>query len=373
MRSYARLYKSAAVIVSAALMTAAQAGPGSAREFTVQVLACSDNATAQKAKAGLQKKGLDAYIEQFEGGAATAYRVRIGKFPSLEGARQVQKHLRERGMDSWIARTGPAEPAQRHTPASAGAASPDTATIPSGSQQPAAVSPPRTPEQTGAQTAATKTQTEAPHRDDDPRPAPDGAATMAAEPAAAAQQEPAAPITDAAGSGETPAEDTIMCELIINARPDFSETQAPAPPAVTTTTTLRPDRQYTYFNQRDNTLHITADAKTIPRPCRAKLRHIVISPVSFKRLNLRDMSIQVSAEGKTAAVALDGITGAAATPSRQAVRDFEALLQDHPLRMRYHPQRTGPDGTLHGALFFTNGLPVAQEMVRRGIAAWQGP
>lgn len=381
MPSFARFFLSAGVIACMTLLSAAQVCFGSDREFTVQVLACSDNATAQKTKESLLQKGLEAYIQQFEG-AATAYRVRIGKFPSLESARQVQKHLHAQGMESWVARTGPPEPAQRRPPTPARAVAPDTTTQPSGAEKSVAISQP------GIEPADNTTQTAAAQNDDRLHP-PEAPGTTATQPAAMPRPEPGPPRTDPAGSAvqtqadiermkpaaEIPEGDTILFELVINARPDFSEQQEAAPPATTTTTTAprKADRQYAYFNPQDNTLHITADPKTIPPPCRAKLRHIVVFPVSFRQLNLHDMSIQVAMDEKTAVLALDGIARAGTTSSRGAVRDFESMLKERPLRLRYYPQRTDPDGTLHGSLFFTNGLPVAQEMVGRGLAACQGP
>ncbi len=81
------------------------------------------------------------------------------------------------------------------------------------------------------------------------------------------------------------------------------------------------------------------------------------------------MSMKLDIEGANKEVLLEGITQPVREPSAQAVRDFEAALESAPLRIKYYPQRTDPDGTLHGSIFFRDGVSVERDMVRRGLAA----
>jgi hypothetical protein len=92
--------------------------------------------------------------------------------------------------------------------------------------------------------------------------------------------------------------------------------------------------------------------------------------VYFKSINLRDMSMKLAIEGADREVLLEGITQPVREPPAQTIGNFEAALGSAPLRIKYYPQRTDPDGTLHGSIFFKDGVPVERDMVRRGLAAY---
>lgn len=343
-----------AVSIGLAMMLAATIAVGYAREFTVQVLSVSDNATAEKMKGALQKDGMDAYIERHEGAAIT-YRVRIGRFTNLEKAQQFQETLRSKEIESWIARTGAAKPAQASPQPPAETQIPEPAKAEPDRAGARKELPAAEPEADSGPlaSAAPLTETDPPE-----------AQGHAAQPAAADKEQ------------EIPAaepEAVKIFELIINPVPAFND--EPAAVATVTTTTIPPcgpDKQYLYYDPQDAALHITADTQVIPKPFQKRLRQIIIFPASFKRLNLHDLSIQVALEGKSVVLAFDGITQAGQTPPPQAVLDFESVLRENPLRILYYPPRTDPDGTLHGALFFKNGISVEDEMVRLGLAAFQG-
>ncbi len=342
MNSHSRLFLPA--IIGAVLMIAVTVSVGFAQEFTLQVLSSSNNATAEKTKEALRKDGFDAYIARHEAGeAAVVYRVRIGRFGNRKNAEKIQEALRAKGVESWVAVAEGESSAQQTKP------------LPENDA----------PEKKISQPAGAAEIAEA--------PAPPAPETKLAEPAEKSAQPAAAGSKQEAAAG-VPAADTKIFELVINPVPAFTNEQAAAPATAATPTVeqCRPDKQYSYFDPQNATLHITNDETTIPKPFQKQLRQITIFPACFKQMNLHDMSMQVEIEKKPFEIGLDGISQARQTPSRQAVLDFESLLRENPLRILYYPPRTDPDGTLHGALFFKSGLSVEQEMVRRGLAACEG-
>lgn len=65
--------------------------------FQVQVTAVAERASAEKLVRELETKGYDAEISPAKVGGKTLYRVRVGKFPSDEAARQAVAKLRSQG------------------------------------------------------------------------------------------------------------------------------------------------------------------------------------------------------------------------------------------------------------------------------------
>ena len=70
--------------------------------FTVQVGAFANKANAQKLADELSDKGFDAYVESFDKGITSLYRVRVGKFSSREEAEAVESRLSEQDYPTKI-------------------------------------------------------------------------------------------------------------------------------------------------------------------------------------------------------------------------------------------------------------------------------
>ncbi len=235
------------------------------------------------------------------------YKVRVGNFTQKKDAAQLYEALRKQGIEGWITQVLE-QPAQEHD---------------------AEKTPPVQPQ----------------------------------PPEAAAEQQ--------AQAESAPAAEEKPFVLIIHPVPAFAEEETAASASVKKADqpVFQPAKTYKYFNPGDNTIHITTSIETVPVNYRRHIWEIAIYPVYFKSLNLRDISMKLDIESANRDVLLEGITQPVQAPSVQAIRDFEAALESAPLRVKYYPQRTDPDGTLHGSLFFRDGASVESDMVRRALAA----
>lgn len=297
------------------------AGPCRAgqQSFTVQVMSGSDKVAASRFAEELLHKGFDASIAELSGKEQPVYKVHVGDFTRKKDAAQLYEALRKQGIEGWITQ-GLEPPAQEHAV-----------------EKPAQVQP--QPHKTAAEKKA------------DAKDEPEARAELQPEPAPAAKEEPFV--------------------LIIHPVPTFADEDTPAPASIKKADqpVSQPAKTYKYFNPGDKTIHITSGIETVPVSCRRQIWEIAIYPVYFKSINLRDMSMKLDIEGANREVLLEGITRPVQTPSAQTAGDFETALGPAPLRIKYYPQRTDPDGTLHGSLFFKNGASVERDMVRRGLAA----
>ena len=70
--------------------------------FTFQVGAFIDRQNAEKLKEKLDQKYKNAHIAKFDNGSETFYRVRVGKFSTLEQARAQEKNMADDGYDPII-------------------------------------------------------------------------------------------------------------------------------------------------------------------------------------------------------------------------------------------------------------------------------
>jgi|GEM_PF-5982301 len=288
--------------------------------FTIQVMSGTDKEAATRFAAELISKGFDASIAERAEKEKPVYKVRVGSFKSREAAAGVHETLRLKGIEGWITQVlEPPAPQTQHT----------ETTVPAQLQH--------------AEAAA-------------PAPPP------SLEPPAQQKQ----PDNGTEPSGE-------IFKLVINPVPTFSDDEnktaqpsatAPAPAPV-----CAPAKTYKYFNSGDKTIHITNAIEKVPVQYRRHIWEIAIFPIYFKSFNRRDMSMKTHIDGAATDVFLEGIAPPERAPSAAAVRDFEAALMAAPLRIKYYPARTDPDGTLHGALFFRDGLSVELDMILRGLAA----
>jgi hypothetical protein len=282
------------------------------QSFTVQVMAGADKEAASRFAEELMHKGFDAFIDERTEKEKPVYKVYVGSFTDRKDGAQLYEALRKQGIDGWITRV-PEPPAQKND---------EEKITPVEQQQPL------------------KTEAE-----------------KKAEPEAQAETAPA--------DKEKP------FVLIIHPVPAFTkeETQTAASSKRADTPVSQPAKTYKYFNPGDNIIHITTSIETVPPQYRKKIWEIALYPVYFKSAGLRDMIVKMDMEGAIKEVILEGLTQPGRVASAQAVRDFETLLESAPLRIKYYPQRTDPDGTLHGSLFLKDGTSVECEMVRRGLAA----
>ena len=377
--------------------------------FTVQVMSGVDKDAAARFAEALIHQGVEAYIVELEEKEKPVYKVRAGNFINRKAAQQHCETLRMKGIEGWVVQVieqaapqaqaaekiGSA-PAQSHEQAAAQQPDTDNAasekpfeliinpvstfaednkTAPSLKTEPAPA-----PAQSGKPAAAQQPDTDnaasekpfeliinpvSTFAEDNktapslkPEPAPATAPAHSGKPAAAQQ-----PDTDNAAS-EKP------FELIINPVPTFAaEEKQTAPPSKTEPAPVCPPaKTYKYFNQGDGIIHITNAIEKVPVQFRSHIWEIAIFPIYFKSLDLRDMSMNTDIEGKTVTVVLEGISRPERAPPSQEVRNFEAALLAKPLCIKYYPALTDPDGTLHGALFFSDGSSVELEMIRRGLA-----
>ena len=139
-------------------------------------------------------------------------------------------------------------------------------------------------------------------------------------------------------------------------------------PAATSVPRCSPEKYSTYYDQRGSTLRVSPGEPGLTGAEKKQARQLIVFPVFCRQLNLQELTAQVDMEESSVTLALDGLARSRQLPARQAVKEFEALLLGSPLRVIYWQQKTEPDGTLHGALFFKTGEPVEQEMIRRGLA-----
>lgn len=279
------------------------------QSFTIQVMSGTVKEEAARFAEELMNRGFAASVAELVDKEKPVYKVRVGSFTNRESAARVYESLRMKGIEGWI--------------------------VP-------------VLEQDGPQAQAAEKTGPAPAQSPEP---------------AAGQQ----PNTENASS-EKP------FELIINPVPTFAgeEKQAAPSPKTEPAPICQPAKTYKYFNPVDKTLHITNSIEKVPVQYRRQIWEIAIFPIYFKSVDLRDMCMKTDIEGATTDVLLEGITRPERAPRVEAVRDFEAALQAIPLRIKYYPVRTDPDGTLHGALFFKDGSSVELAMIRRGLAACAG-
>jgi len=326
--------------------------------FTVQVMSGVDKDAAARFAEALIHQGVEAYIVELEEKEKPVYKVRAGNFINRKAAQQHCETLRMKGIEGWVVQVieqaapqaqaaekiGSA-PAQSHEQAAA--QQPDTDNAASEKPFELIINPVSTFAEDNKTAPSLK-----------PEPAPATAPAHSGKPAAAQQ-----PDTDNAAS-EKP------FELIINPVPTFAaEEKQTAPPSKTEPAPVCPPaKTYKYFNQGDGIIHITNAIEKVPVQFRSHIWEIAIFPIYFKSLDLRDMSMNTDIEGKTVTVVLEGISRPERAPPSQEVRNFEAALLAKPLCIKYYPALTDPDGTLHGALFFSDGSSVELEMIRRGLA-----
>jgi endonuclease YncB( thermonuclease family) len=328
------------------------------QSFTIQVMSGTVKEEATRFAEELMNRGFTASVAELVDKEKPVYKVRVGSFTNRESAARVYESLRMKGIEGWIVpvleqdgpqaqaaeKTGPA-PAQSPEPAAA--QQPNTENASSEKPFELIINPASTFPEDNKTAPSVKTE-----------PAPE----QSHKPAAAQQ-----PDTEHAAP-EKP------FELIINPVPTFAgeEKQAAPSPKTEPAPVCQPAKTYKYFNPVDKTLHITNSIEKVPVQYRRQIWEIAIFPVYFKSVDLRDMSMKTDIEGATTDVLLEGITRPERAPQIEAVRDFEAALQAIPLRIKYYPVRTDPDGTLHGALFFKDGSSVELAMIRRGLAACAG-
>jgi hypothetical protein len=290
------------------------------QSFTVQVMSGSDKEAALRFVEELIQKGFDAFLAELPEKEKTLYKVHVGSFTNSKDAVPLYEALRRKGIEGWITR-GFVPPAQEHA-----------------QEKPAQVQP--QPHETAAEKkAAAKDE-------------PEARAELQPAPAPAAEEKPFV--------------------LIIHPVPTFADEDTPAPATIKQADqpAAQPAKTYKYFNPGDKTIHIASGIETVPVSCRRQIWEIAIYPVYFKSINLRDMSMKLAIEGADREVLLEGITQPVREPPAQTIGNFEAALGSAPLRIKYYPQRTDPDGTLHGSIFFKDGVPVERDMVRRGLAAY---
>jgi hypothetical protein len=287
--------------------------------YTIQVMSGADKGAASRFAEELKKKGFDASVAELSENEKPVYKVRVGSFMQKKDAAQLHETLRTKGIEGWITQVQvPEQPVQKH-------------------DEVKAIAVQTHPNETAAKKkAATDNKTEA---------------EAQAEPEPAAEEKPFV--------------------LIINPVPTFAEQKTAAAASAKTADipAVQPLKTYKYFNPGDTCIHITTSLETIPAQYRRHIGEISIYPVSFISINLRDISLKINIEGTNREVLLEGLTQPDHVPPEQAVRDFEAALETAPLRLKYYPQRTDPDGTLHGSLFFKDGASVERDMVRRELAA----
>ncbi|MBN2108721.1 MAG: SPOR domain-containing protein [Deltaproteobacteria bacterium] len=289
------------------------------QSFTVQVMSGSDKEAASRFVEELIQKGFDAFIAEVPGKEKTLYKVHVGNCTHRKDAAQLYEALRMKGIAGWITQ-GLEPPAQEHAE--------------------------EKPEQVQPQPHETAAEKKAAVKDE-----PEARAELQPEPAPAAEEKPFV--------------------LIIHPVPTFADEETPAKASIEKAVqpVSQPAKTYKYFNPVDKTIHITTGIEAVPVSCRRLIGEIAIYPVYFKSINLRDMSMKLDIEGANQEVLLEGITQPVREPPVQTIGNFEAALRAAPLRIKYYPQRTDPDGTLHGSIFFKDGVSVERDMVRRGLAA----
>ena len=324
--------------------------------FTVQVMSGADKAAAARFTEELLHQGVEAYIIELEEKEKPVYKVRAGNFTNRKAAQQLCETLRMKGIEGWVVQVIEQAAPQAH-------AAEKTGSAPAQSHEQAAAQQPDTDNAASEKpfeliinpvsTFAEDNKT-APSLKTEPAPAP----AQSGKPAAAQQ-----PDTDNAAS-EKP------FELVINPVPTFAAEEKQTAPVSKTepAPVCPPAKTYKYFNQVDGIIHITNAIEKVPVQLRSHIWEIAIFPIYFRSLDLHDMSMNTDIEGKTVNVALEGIDRPERAPPSQEVRNFEAALQAKPLRIKYYPALTDPDGTLHGALFFSDGASVEMEMIRRSLA-----
>jgi len=324
--------------------------------FAVQVMSGADkNAAAQFAEE-LMHQGFEASIAEIVEKEKPVYKVRVGNFTNRKAAEQLYEALRMKGIDGWVVQVHEPAGPQAHAAETAGPA-------PAQSPEPIAMQP-RDSENAASAKPFELILNTAPACAADNTTAPSLKTEQA--PVSARSLQPAAAQPDCKNAASEK-----LFELVINPVPTFAEQekQTASPPKADSAPACLPVKTYKYFNPGDATLHITNSIETVPVQLRSRICEIAIVPIYFKSLDLHDMSMNTDIEGKPVIVVLEGITRPERAPPTQEVRNFEAALQAKPLRIKYYPERTDPDGTLHGALFFSDGASVEMDMVRRKLAA----
>jgi hypothetical protein len=290
------------------------------QSFTVQVMSGSDKEAALRFTEELIHKGFDASMAEVREKEKPAYKVRVGSFIHRKDAAQLYEALRVKGIEGWVTQVME-PPAQKNDEEKTAQAEPQ-------------------PHETAAEKNA--------------------------------QSEPGAEVETEAQAEPAPAEEEKPFVLIINPVPTFAEKEPPAATAPTEKASQevsQPATTYKYFNSGDNSIRITTSLETVPEHYRRHIEEIAVYPVYFKSVNLQDLSMKMAIQGANKEVLLEGITQPVRVPSAQTISDFEAALGSVPLRIKYYPKRTDPDGTLHGSLFFRDGASVERDMVLRGLAA----
>jgi len=287
--------------------------------YTVQVMLCKERDNALEYLESLREKGIEASIaEGLDSQGQITYRVQAGSFPEKDAASQYANTLTAQGIDCWV-RTEP-RPAAQGTEALLKSAGSDNTTQPM-------------PSTSSALPAAPDTE---------PLRQPAVSDTIPRHPAAAPQPLPA-------NAGTVP----------------------PAPDNTTSAKTIWPSttkRTYKYFDPEDGTLHVTNALNKIPVQFRARIREIAIYPVKYISLNSRDMVLLVSVDGEQKKVRLGEVIPSEQKIPASCLKNFEEFLRGEPLRIKYYPGRTGPDGTLQASLYLHTGISLGLEMVRQGIA-----
>jgi hypothetical protein len=325
------------------------------QSFTIQVMSGTVKEEATRFAEELMRMGFAASIAELVDKEKPVYKVRVGSFTNRESATRMYESLRMKGIEGWIVQV--LEQAAPQAQAAEKTGQPQAQ-----SDKPAAA------QQQGIENAPLVKPFELIINPvstfaEDNKSAP----TLKTKPAPVESPKPAAAQQLDAKHGAS----EKLFELIIHLVPTFAEEekQTEASPKTEPVPACKPLKTYKYFNPVDKTIHITTSIEKVPAQCRRQIWEIAIFPIFFKSVDLRDMGMKTDIEGATVDVLLEGIIQPERAPPVGAVRDFEAALHEIPLRIKYYPARTDPDGTLHGTLFFKDGSSVELEMIRRGLAA----
>ena len=322
--------------------------------FTVQVMSGADKDATARFAEELMRQGFEASIAELEEKEKPVYKVRIGNFTNRKAAERLYETLRMKGIEGWIVQVHEYAAPQAH-------AAEKTVSAQAQSHEPTAAQQPE-PENAASVKPFELIINPVPAFAEDNKTAPSlktGPELVQSRKPVAAQQ----PDSENAASVKP-------FDLVINPVPVFAveEKQTAPPPKMEPAPVCPPAKTYKYFNPGDDTIHITNAIEKVPVHLRSHIWEIAISPIYFKSLDLRDMSMNIDIEGRTVNVVLEVITRSERAPPAQEVHNFEAALQANPLRIKYYPARTDPDGTLHGVLFFSDGASVEMDMIRRRLA-----
>jgi cell division septation protein DedD len=294
------------------------AGPvmGKGSWFTIQVSTLLDKAATDSYTSKLKQKGFPAYIvENQTSKGKPLYKIRIGKYKTrAEAEKAAQSYKKQEKKPGIVVQS------KNENPSAASSVSEKSAPIPELSKDTA--------------------------------------------------QPPTDPITQKESPPPAPEKEVDSSQKQNKKSPEKTAPQ-PAKDNQTATETAWPETVTNIFAYRGpkDALNLTNQYNKIPEPLRHRIEYISHFPVRFLGPDRKGPGLLFEVEGEQKKIIPAGVRMPLKDPDDYALSYFEQNLKDIPLRLKYNPGATTPDGTFVGRLYLKAGTFINLEMVRNGIGA----